>query len=99
MKSQIALLGIGVVIAAGVAYVELKPAANEPVATVTSTPTADSVVSQAPAAVPTSNTSTKIATPVIPKPTFSITGGDDEDEDEDDRDEDDRDDRDEEDDD
>ena len=83
MKSQIALLGIGVVIAAGVAYVELKPAANEPVATVTSTPTADSVVSQAPAAVPTSNTSTKIATPVIPKPTFSITGGDDEDEDED----------------
>ena len=64
MKSQIALLGIGVVIAAGVAYVELKPAANEPVATVTSTPTADSVVSQAPAAVPTSNTSTKIATPV-----------------------------------
>ena len=90
MKSQIALLGIGVVIAAGVAYVELKPAANEPVATVTSTPTADSVVSQAPAAVPTSNTSTKIATPVIPKPTFSITGGDDEDEgdeDDDDRDE------------
>ena len=83
MKSQIALLGIGVVIAAGVAYVELKPAANEPVATVTSTPTADSVVSEAPAAVPTSNTSTKIATPVIPKPTFSITGGDDEDEDED----------------
>ena len=99
MKSQIALLGIGVVIAAGVAYVELKPAANEPVATVTSTPTADSVVSQAPAAVPTSNTSTKIAAPVVPKPTFSITGGDDEDEDEDDRDEDDRDDRDEEDDD
>ena len=90
MKSQIALLGIGVVIAAGVAYVELKPAANEPVATVTSTPTADSVVSQAPAAVPTRNTSTKIATPVIPKPTFSITGGDDEDEgdeDDDDRDE------------
>ena len=95
MKSQIALLGIGVVIAAGVAYVELKPAANEPVATVTSTPTADSVVSQAPAAVPTSNTSTKIATPVIPKPTFSITGGDDEDE----GDEDEDDDRDEEDDD
>ena len=84
MKSQIALLGVGVVIASGVAYVELKPAANEPVATVTSTPTADSVVSQAPAAVPTSNTSTKIATPVIPKPTFSITGGDDEDEEEDD---------------
>ena len=91
MKSQIALLGIGVVIAAGVAYVELKPAANEPVATVTSTPTADSVVSQAPAAVPTSNTSTKIATPVIPKPTFSINGGEDEDDDEDDdEDEDDR---------
>ena len=88
MKSQIALLGIGVVIAAGVAYVELKPAANEPVATVTSTPTADSVVSQAPAAVPTSNTSTKIATPVIPKPTFSITGGDDEDEGDEDEDED-----------
>ena len=88
MKSQIALLGIGVVIAAGVAYVELKPAANEPVATVTSTPTADSVVSEAPAAVPTSNTSTKIATPVIPKPTFSITGGDDEDEGDEDEDED-----------
>ena len=91
MKSQIALLGIGVVIAAGVAYVELKPAANEPVATVTSTPTADSVVSQAPAAVPTRNTSTKIATPVIPKPTFSITGVDDEDEDEDEDEDDDRD--------
>ena len=91
MKSQIALLGIGVVIAAGVAYVELKPAANEPVATVTSTPTADSVVSQAPAAVPTSNTSTKIATPVIPKPTFSITGGDDDDRDEDEEEDDDRD--------
>ena len=88
MKSQIALLGIGVVIAAGVAYVELKPAANEPLATVTSTPTPDSVVSQEPAAVPTSNTSTKIATPVIPKPTFSITGGDDEDEGDEDEDED-----------
>ena len=91
MKSQIALLGIGVVIAAGVAYVELKPAANEPLATVTSTPTPDSVVSQEPAAVPTSNTSTKIATPVIPKPTFSINGGEDEDEDDRDEDEDDRD--------
>ena len=91
MKSQIAQLGIGVVIAAGVAYVELKPAANEPVATVTSTPTPDSVVSQAPVVAPTKNSSTKIATPIMPKPTFSVGGGDDDDHDDDDDDDDDRD--------
>jgi len=91
MKSQIALLGIGVVIAAGVAYVELKPAANEPVATVTSTPTPDSVVSRAPVVAPTKNSSTKIATPVIPKPTFSVGGGDDDDDDDDREEEDDHD--------
>ena len=90
MKSQIALLGIGVVIAAGVAYVELKPANNGPAVTINSTPEPASVVSQTPVVIPNKNTSTKIATPVIPKPTFSITGGDDEDDEEedDDRDED-----------
>ena len=92
MKSQIALLGIGVVIAAGVAYVELKPANNGPAVTVNSTPEPASVVSQAPVVIPTKNTSTKIATPVIPKPTFSVGGGDDdEDEEDDDHDEDDHD--------
>jgi hypothetical protein len=40
MKSQIALLGIGLAIAAGVAYVELKPVDKVAIAPVVATPTA-----------------------------------------------------------
>ena len=80
MKSQIALLGIGLVIASGVAYAQLKPASNTPTAPIVSTPE--------PAASPsTSKSSTKAKTPApkksaapkITKPTIS-GGGDDEDE-------------------
>ena len=82
MKSQIALLGIGVVIAAGVAYIELKPAAETQIApvvaaTTSSTPTKAVVEATTPAPK-------KTVAPLIPKPT--ISGSDDE-EDEDDHDE------------
>jgi len=85
MKSQIALLGIGLVIASGVAYAELKPASNTPTAPIVSTPE--------PAASPaTSKSSTKVKTPapkksavpIITKPTIS-GGGNDEDERDDER--------------
>lgn len=78
MKSQIALLGIGIVVATGVAYVELKPAPSDPITTVTSTPEPASVVSKSPISNP-------VATPIkskstISKPTISGEGDDDEDE-------------------
>ncbi len=75
MKSQIALLGIGIVVATGVAYVELKPAPSDPITTVTSTPEPASVVSKSPISNP-------VATPIKSKSTISkptISGGDDED--------------------
>ena len=80
MKSQIALLGIGVVIAAGVAYIELKPAADTPIAplvatTASSAPTKAVVDAKTPAPK-------KSVVPLIPKPT--ISGSDDEDDDDED---------------
>ena len=86
MKSQIALLGIGLVIASGVAYAELKPASDTPIAPIVSTPEPVASDSAAPAASPaTSKSSTKVKTPApkkstapkITKPTIS-GGGDDE---------------------
>jgi hypothetical protein len=94
MKSQIALLGIGLVIASGVAYAELKPASDTPIAPIVSTPepvASDSAAPAAPAASPaTSKSSTKVKTPApkkstapkITKPTISGGGDDDDDEDE-----------------
>ncbi len=84
MKSQIALLGIGVVIAAGVAYIELKPASDTQIApmvatTASSAPTEAVVDTKTPAPK-------KSAVPKILKPT--ISGSDDEDDDHDDEDED-----------
>lgn len=77
MKSQIALLGIGVVIAAGVAYIELKPASDTQIAPMVAT-TASSAPTEAvvDTKIPAPN---KSAVPLIPKPT--ILGSDDEDED------------------
>jgi hypothetical protein len=94
MKSQIALLGIGLVIASGVAYAELKPASDTPIAPIVSTPEPVASDSAAPAASPaTSKSSTKVKTPApkkstapkITKPT--ISGGGDDDDDDDDEDE------------
>jgi len=91
MKSQIALLGIGLVIASGVAYAELKPASDTPIAPIVSTPEPVASDSSAPAASPaTSKSSTKVKTPApkkstapkITKPTISGGGDDDDDEDE-----------------
>ena len=93
MKSQIALLGIGLVIASGVAYAELKPASDTPIAPIVSTPEPVASDSAAPAASPaTSKSSTKVKTPApkkstapkITKPTIS-GGGDDDDERDDER--------------
>ena len=93
MKSQIALVGIGLAIAAGVAYAELKPASdtpNIPSAPIVSTPEPAASHSAAPAASPVkSKSSTKVKTPApkksavpkITKPNIS-GGGDDDDEDE-----------------
>jgi len=82
MKSQIALIGIGLVIAAGVAYAELKPANNAPNAPVVSTtPTPAPAATKAPAEVktpaPKKSAVPKIATPKVSKPTISGGGGDD----------------------
>jgi hypothetical protein len=89
MKSQIALVGIGLAIAAGVAYVELKPTSNNPIAPVieaSAAPTEAAVEAKTPA--PKRTVVPPISTPSIPKPT--ITGGEDDDDEEenDERDED-----------
>ena len=100
MKSQIALLGIGLVIASGVAYAELKPASNAP--TVTSVATPDPTASESTSSIPEAgNTQTKVSTPkksslpIIANPTISrpsISGGGDDDDDDDEEEEDERDD-------
>lgn len=91
MKSQIALIGVGILVASGVAYAELKPATSDPITNVISSPTPVSAVSAAPIATPSKEATSKIASPkatmpATSKPTISkptISGGDDE-EDEDD---------------
>jgi hypothetical protein len=87
MKSQIALIGIGLVIASGVAYAELKPASNTPSITTVATP--DPTASESASTTPkASTTQSKVATPkksslpMIAKPTISGGGDDDDDEDE-----------------
>jgi hypothetical protein len=93
MKSQIALIGVGILVASGVAYAELKPATSDPITNVISSPTPVSAVSAAPIATPSKEATSKIASPkatmpATSKPTISkptISGGDDdEDDDEDD---------------
>ena len=92
MKSQIALIGVGILVASGVAYAELKPATSDPITNVISSPTPVSAVSAAPIATPSKEATSKIASPkatmpVTSKPTISkptISGGDD-DEDDDER--------------
>jgi hypothetical protein len=108
MKSQIALLGIGLVIASGVAYAELKPASDTPTISTVATPDPTASESASTSSIPeTGNTQTKVSTPkksslpIIANPTISrpsISGGGDDDEEEDEEDEDERDDEDEEDD-
>lgn len=85
MKSQIALLGIGLVIASGVAYAELKPASNAPAITTVSTPGPIALSAPAEATTPTqtpvpkkSIAPKKSLVPKIVKPTISkpsISGG------------------------
>ena len=78
------MLGIGIVVATGVAYVELKPAPSDPITTVTSTPEPASVVSKSPISTP-------VATPIKSKSSISkptISGGDDEDDDDEEKDDD-----------
>ena len=85
MKSQIALIGIGLVIASGVAYAELKPASNTPSITTVATP--DPTASESASTTPTQSkvaTPKKSSLPMIAKPTIS-GGGDDDDDDEDER--------------
>ena len=106
MKSQIALLGIGLVIASGVAYAELKPASDTPTISTVATPNPTASESASTSSIPEAgNTQTKVSTPkksslpIIANPTISrpsISGGgdDDDDEEEDEEDEDERDDED-----
>ena len=80
MKSQIALIGIGLVIAAGVAYAELKPANNAPNAPIASTipaPAATKAPAEVKTPAPKKSAVPKIATPKVSKPTISGGGGDD----------------------
>ena len=100
MKSQIALLGIGLVIASGVAYAELKPASDTPKISTVATP--DPTASESTSSIPEAgNTQTKVSTPkksslpIIANPTISrpsISGDDDDDEEEEDERDDDEDD-------
>lgn len=86
MKSQIALLGIGLVIASGVGYVELKPVSKTPAITAVATPDRttsttsipDSSNTQTMIATPEKSSLPKISNPTIPRPTISGGGGDDE---------------------
>ena len=109
MKSQIALLGIGLVIASGVAYAELKPASNTPTISTVATPDPTASESASTSLIPEAgNTQTKVSTPkksslpIIANPTISrpsiSSGGDGDDDDDEEEDEDERDDEDEEDD-
>ena len=78
MKSQIALIGIGLVIAAGVAYAELKPANNAPnTPVVSTTPAATKAPAEVKTPAPKKSAVPKIATPKVSKPTISGGGGDD----------------------
>jgi hypothetical protein len=101
MKSQIALLGIGLVIASGVAYAELKPASDTPTISTVATP--DPTASESTSSIPEAgNTQTKVSTPkksslpIIANPTISRPsisgGGGDDDDDDDEEEEDERDD-------
>ncbi|MEJ6627093.1 MAG: hypothetical protein QNL32_04605 [Actinomycetes bacterium] len=87
MKSQIALIGVGLVIAASVAYAELKPAADNTI--LPSVPAPEPTISSAPEPA-TSPAETKkptkvktpapkkSATPKVSKPTISGGGDGDE---------------------
>jgi hypothetical protein len=86
MKSQIALIGIGLAIAAGVAYAELKPASITPSAPVVSTPEpAASPIETKGATTVKTPAPKKSLVPTMPMPT--ILGGNDDENDEDDEDE------------
>ena len=109
MKSQIALLGIGLVIASGVAYAELKPASNTPTISTIATPDPTASESASTSSIPEAgNTQTKVSTPkksslpIIANPTISrpsiSSGGDDDDDDDEEEDEEDEEDEDEDDD-
>ena len=97
MKSQIALLGIGLVIASGVAYAELKPASNTPTISTVATPDPTASESVSTSSIPEAgNTQTMVSTPkksslpIIANPTISrpsISGGGDDDDDDDDEEE------------
>jgi hypothetical protein len=102
MKSQIALLGIGLVIASGVAYAELKPASNTPTISTIATPDPTASESASTSSIPEAgNTQTKVSTPkksslpIIANPTISrpsiSSGGDDDDDDDEEEDEEDED--------
>jgi hypothetical protein len=83
MKSQIALVGIGLAIAAGVAYVELKPTSDNQIA-----PVVETSAAPAPTKVVTemqTPASKQTPLPIVSKPTIS-GGGDDDDDDDDERD-------------
>jgi hypothetical protein len=98
MKSQIALIGIGLAIAAGVAYAELKPASITPSAPVVSTPEpAASPMETKGATTVKTPAPKKSLVPTIPMPTIS-GGNDDDNDDNDENDENDENERDDEDD-
>ena len=82
MKSQIALIGIGVLVASGVAYAELRPAGNTSVTPVVASSKPVASETPAPAATPAKSKKAtvvktqapkKIPAPAISKP--SISGG------------------------
>jgi hypothetical protein len=92
MKSQIALVGIGLAIAAGVAYVELKPTSNNPIAPVveaSAAPAPTKAATELQSPVPKTPPLPIVSKPTIPKPT--ITGGDDDEEDDENNEDDERD--------
>lgn len=71
MKSQIALIGIGLAVAAGVAYAELKPASSTPNAPIVSTPQPSSTPTKTKSPVKAKTPAPKISKPTIP----TVSGG------------------------
>ena len=73
MKSQIALIGIGLVISAGLANAELKPASSTPNAPIVATPQPSSTTLQPSSTTPQPSSTTPQPSSTTPQPSSTPT--------------------------